>query len=316
MSPIRSDALLVLVARGFVRAATAWKEVLLLLAVNLLLALALARPAALPLQAVLDPLPNAGPLVRGGETTFAEHLLRSHPDLFGDPRSLAKLASGEGDPSDLLRGFGGTLVALGLLNALVASFFAGGLAARFAEGKVGDLGSFLSAAARVAPSSLVLSVLSAAGIGGAFWGLFLFPAKWTSPGSLTFEWETVGLALLRLSAFLVAAGLVRMAVLAARAAMAESGARNPLLALATGAGRVVAHPVKALALEASFGFLGLFPLLLWGLFVPTWDGSDPKGWALFFASQQLLVLWRIAVRASHLGAVGAWMRKAPAETAV
>ena len=316
MSPIRPDALPVLVARGFVRALTAWKEILLLLAVNGLLALVLARPAALHLHAALDPLPNAGPLVRSGETTFPEHFLRSHPDLFGDPRSLAKLASGDGDAADALRGFGGTLVALGLLNALVASFFAGGFAARFAEGKPGDLGGFLSAAARVAPASLGLSLVSAAGIGGAFWGLFLAPGKLTPPGSLTYEWEAVGLALARLSAFLLAAGLLRMTVLAARAAMAESGSRNPLLALATGAGRVAAHPVKALSLEASFGLLTWGPLLLWGLLVPAWDGSDLKGWALLVAAQQLLVLWRIAVRASQLGAVGAWMRKVPAESAV
>jgi hypothetical protein len=314
VSPIRSDALPVLTARGFVRAASAWKALLLLLAVNALLALALSGPAASSLHQALDSLPNAGTLVKAGETTFPEHLLRSHPDLFGDPRAWARLAEGEGDLSEAARGFGGSLLFLGLLNAIVASIFAGGLAARFVDGSPSDLGGFLSGAARVAPSSLCLSLVSAAGIGGAWWGLFLAPGKLYAATALTFEWEAVGLALLRLSAFLVAAGLVRMTVLAARAALADSGRQSPLLALATGAGRVLAHPARALSLEVSFGLLGFGPLVLWGLLGPVWDGADLRVLALVVFLQQLLVLWRISVRASHLGAVGAWMKRAPGRT--
>ncbi|HEX7580748.1 MAG TPA: hypothetical protein VF580_12175, partial [Thermoanaerobaculia bacterium] len=86
---------------------------------------------------------------------------------------------------------------------------------------------------------------------------------------------------------------------------------NPLLALATGAGRVAGHPVKALSIEVSFGVLGLGPLVLWGMFVPVWDGADLRMLALFVLLQQLLVLWRITVRASHLGAVAAWLKRGP-----
>ena len=308
MSAIRPDAISVLVARGFVRAASAWKAILLLLAVNALLALALAGPAASSLHVALDPLPNAAALVKGEETTFLEHFTRSYPGVFGGSRSWASLVSGEGDLAEAARGFGGSLLFLGLLNAIVASLFAGGLAARFVDGSPSDLGGFLAGAVRVAPSSFFLSLVSAAGIGGAWFGLFIAPGNLAPAGSLTFEWEAVGFALLRLSAFLAAAGLVRMTVLSARAAMAGSGGRNPLLALATGAGRVAAHPVKALSLEVAFGILSFGPLVLWGLFVPVWDGSDLRMLALFVVAQQLLVLWRISVRASHLGAVAAWLK--------
>ncbi len=311
MKVFPGDAIPVLALRGFGRAARAWKALLLLLAVNALLALALARPAAFSLHAALDPLPNAFPLVKGSDTTFPEHFLRSHPDVFGSSRTWAKLAGGEGDASGLLPGFGGSLLALGLLNALVASLFAGGFAARFAGESPAGLGAFLADAARAAPSSLALSFVSAAGIAGAWWGLFLAPGKLTEATDLSFEWEAVGLALLRLAAFLAAAGLVRMTVLASRAAMGASGRLNPFLALATGAGRVLAHPVKALSLEIAFAALGIGPLVLWGVFAPVWDGADLRMLALFVLLQQLLVLWRIAVRASHLGAVAAWMKPGP-----
>lgn len=311
MSAIRRDALPILAARGFVSAASTWKALLLLLAVNALLAMALTRPAAFSLHETLDPLPNAFSLVKGGETTFYEHFFRSHPDVFGDSRSWAKLTRGEGKFSGLVRGFGASLLFLGLVNAVVASVFAGGFAARFASDSTSDLGGFLADAARFAPSSLMLSLFSAAGIGGAWWGLFLAPTKLYEASELSFEWEAVGLELLRLLIFLVAAGLVRMTILAARAAMGASGRLNPLLALATGAGRVVAHPVKALFLEVSFGVLGLGTLVLWGLFVPVWDGADLRMLALFVLMQQLFVLWRIAVRASHLGAVAAWLKRVP-----
>jgi hypothetical protein len=311
VSAIRRDGLPVLAARGLISAASTWKALLLLLAVNALLALALARPAAFSLHEALDPLPNAFPLVKGGETTFLEHFFRSHPDVFGSSRSWAKLAGGDGNVSGLVRGFGGSLLFLGLVNAVVASVFAGGFAARFANDSTADLGEFLADAARFAPSSLTLSLVSAAGIGGAWWGLFLAPTKLYEAGELSFEWEAVGLALLRLLAFLVAAGLVRMTVLAARAAMGASGRLNPLLALATGAGRVAGHPVKALSIEVSFGVLGLGPLVLWGMFGPVWDGANFRMLALFVLLQQLLVLWRITVRASQLGAVAAWLKRGP-----
>src|SRR5450759_1384468 len=187
VSAIRRDGLPVLAARGLISAASTWKALLLLLAVNALLALALARPAAFSLHEALDPLPNAFPLVKGGETTFLEHFFRSHPDVFGSSRSWAKLAGGDGNVSGLVRGFGGRLLFLGLTNAVVASIFAGGFAARVASGSTADLGGFLADAARFAPSSLTLSLVSAAGIGGAWWGLFLAPTKLYEAGELSFE---------------------------------------------------------------------------------------------------------------------------------
>ena len=308
MSPISPSALPVLVARGFRCAVRAWKVLLVLLAVNALLALALAFPIASALHETLDPLPVADAVVKGGETTFWDHFTRNRPDVLGNLGSFGSLFGAEPEAGGLLhlQGAAGSLLALGLLNAVIASIFAGGLAVRFADGSEKDSRSFAADAARLALPSLALSVAAAAGIGGAWFVLFAAPSRLYDPGLLTFEWEAIVLALLRLSAFLVAAGLVRMAVLAARATMGRSGKWNPFLALATGTGRVAGSPLRALSLEVTFGLLGLGPLVVWALAVPVWDGKDLAKLALFVLAETLMVLWRILVRVAQLGAVSAW----------
>ena len=308
MSPIPPGALPVLVARGFRSGLRAWKVLLVLLGVNALLALALAFPITSALHETLDPLPTADSLVKGGETTFWDRFTRSRPDVLGNLGSFGSLFGAEPEAGGLLRlqGAAGSLLALGLLNAVVASICAGGLAARFADGTETDFGAFAADAARRALPSLALSVAAVAGIGGAWFVLFAAPARLYDPGLLSFEWEAIALTLLRLGAFLVAAGLVRMAVLSARAAMGRSGKGSPLLALAIGAGRVAGSPLRALSLEVTFGLLGLGPLLIWALSVPFWDGKDPAKLALFVLGETSMVLWRILVRVAHLGAVSAW----------
>ncbi len=311
MSPIRRDALPVLVARGFLSAGTAWKALLILLVVNALLSLALVRPAASALHQTLDRLPGAEALVKGGETTLWSHFQRIRPDVFGSFSVPGLSRSGRRGTSSaaLPTGMAGTLLFLGFINALVASLFSGGFAGRFAaESGEGDLGAFAADSIRYAATSLFLSLLSAAGIAGAWLGLFAAPARLYDETGLSFEWEVTGLFLVRILAFLLAAGLVRMFILATRAAVGLSGKANPLPALGSALGRIVRSPLKALFIEVSFGILALAPLAAWGLFAPVWDGADPWYLALFVLLQELLVLWRIAARVAQLGAVAAWLR--------
>jgi len=118
----------------------------------------------------------------------------------------------------------------------------------------------------------------------------------------------VGLLLLRLGAFLLVAGCVRLVVLYARAALGQ-GTWNPITALMRGLGFVLGRPVRTLALEILFGIIGLLPLLVWLFLGPVWDGKEAGDLALILAGQQLVVLLRILVRAGNLGAASAYLKR-------
>lgn len=309
---MKREALPILAARGFVSAFTAWKALLFLLLVNAALALAFAGPVRAALHDALDSNPMADRLLGAVDATFFTHFRRAHPDVLGDVEPLEKLAAGEAPEKNplALSGAAGSLVLFGLLSALAASVAAGGFAGRFgAERERGSLSAFGTDCGRFAFSSLVLGAVALAGIVGAYLLLFAAPGRLYAASELRYEWEATGLVLFRLVAFLVAAGSVRLAVAFARAAMGISRNGNPFLALASGAGFVLGRPGRALVLEVLFGAAALVPLGLWGAWAPVWDGADPARFALLAALQQLLVFWRIACRAAHLGAASAWMRR-------
>jgi hypothetical protein len=301
-----------LLVRGFAAALETWKALLLALALNALLAAAVARPVGSALHAVADESPTASRLLASEKATFYAHFNRAHRGAFGEVEVLEDLATGNDVKRSLLTlsGGAGTLVFLSLASALLAALLAGGFAGRFgAERDRGSLAAFGGDCGRFAFSSLLLGTLSLAGIVVAYRFVYAWPGTLYDANELRYEWEGVLLSLSRLGAFLLVAGFVRLLVLYARAQIGLSRNGNPFLALMTAAGFIAGRPLRTLALEVLFSGAGLLPLLAWGLYAPLWDGSDTLSLALFVAAQQLVVFWRITARAAHLGGASAFLRR-------
>lgn len=310
---MRRDALSVLMARGFASALSAWKALILVLVFNAVLALALVAPISGALHAVLDHHPDAASLTHDRVAVFYGHLQRNHPDVLRGLDTWDDIASGESVKANLLAmgGPGGALLWLGLASALAASICAGGFSGRFGASRdAGSLSAFGGDAGRFAFSSLVLGALAITAIVGLYRLVYLGTGSLYEASELRYEWEAVSLVLVRLLAFLLLAGCVRLVVLYARASIGLSRNGNPFLALASGMGFVLGRPFRTFSLELAFGAVGLLPLLLWGLLAPTWDGSDPARFWLFLAAQELVVLFRITARVAHLGAATSFMRRA------
>ena len=323
---MKRDSLLVLMARGLASAFTAWKALLLFLGLNALLALALVHPVASALHQTLDGSPVGDSLLKDTKSpallTAFDSFTRVRPDVFGDLSKWKEVVTGEREPvmarretpplSGFFRtqGVAGALIPLGLLSALAAALFSGGFAGRFgADTDRASLSAFGADLGRFAPASLFLGAASIVLIVAAYRFVFAGTGRLYAPENLRYEWEAIALMLLRLLAFLLVAGYVRLVVIYARASMGLSKSANMMLALARGAGFVAGRPMRTLALEIVFGVIGLLPLVLWGAFATTWDGRDAGRLAVFIALQQLLVLFRIATRVAHLGAASSFLRR-------
>ncbi|MHB8799956.1 MAG: hypothetical protein ACYDBY_15965 [Thermoanaerobaculia bacterium] len=306
-------ALPVLWAKGLLAAARTWKALLLALALNAALALLATAPLASRLHDLLDERPAAAPLAKGWDLVLGAHLLRAEPGLLGDRDRLDALGRGELPLVQVPRLSGplAGLLAAGLLHAVLSALLAGGFAGRFAaERDRGSLGAFLADVVRLGLPSLFLGLLGLGAILGAFHLFVELPRAATLSPDLRWDWERTGLSLLRLGAFLFAAGAVRAVVAQSRAALGLARSANPLAALGAGLGFVLGRPVKALLLEAAFGATALLPLGLWLLLAPSWSGGDLRLLALLVAGQQVVLLIRLAARTAHLGAASAWMRGA------
>lgn len=310
---MKGNALPFLWVRGLVAAATTWKALLLALALNAALAMVVTAPLSSRLHDLLDSRPAGQELARGWDVVLGAHLLRSEPGLLGDRARLDALEQGTLPLAEALRLSGplAGLLAAGLLHAALSALLAGGFAGRFtAERDRGSLGAFLTDVVRLGLPSLLIGALGLTAILGAFLLFVEIPRVATLSPDLRWDWERTGLSLLRLFAFLLAAGAVRAVVAQSRAALGLAKTANPFLALASGIGFVLGRPVKALLLEASFGVTALLPLTLWLLFAPSWSGGDARLLALLVLGQQAVVLLRLFARTALLGAAAAWMRGA------
>lgn len=320
---MRRDSVLVLATRGLVSALETWKAILLFLVLNAALAAAFLHPLASALHETLDKSPWAERL-RAGEAdlhTFFTAFTRTRPDVLGGLEKWDEALTGEGGergPSGKaapLSGFFGTTglsgsaVAYAGLAALLAALFSGGFAGRFGgDGDRSSLSAFGADAARFAVPSLLFGALSLAGILAAYRWVYAATGTLYEPDELRYEWEATGLLLLRLGAFLLVAGYLRLVVTYARAAMGQ-GTTNPFAALMSGFGFVVGRPARTLALEVFFGFLGVLPLVVWAFLGSVWNGVALADFALILAGQQLVVLLRIVTRVGHLGAASAWLKR-------
>ncbi|MGA7991599.1 MAG: hypothetical protein WCC53_09225, partial [Thermoanaerobaculia bacterium] len=321
------DSVPVLAARGVVSALTAWKALLLALVCNLLLAYAFAHPVNVALREALDRSPWAARIAGAAPPIFAFYgeISRARPDVFGDLSRWEEVATGERDERGPERrtplsgflgmaGASGSAVGFAVLAAALAAVFAGGFAGRFGAGKDrGNLAAFGADAARFAAPSLLLGAVSLTGTLAAYRWFCAETGRLYEPEDLRYEWEAILLLLLRLVAFLVAAAFIRLVVLYTRAAMGRAGRANLIGALGAGLGFVLRHPVRTLALEITFGALGILPLLFWALLGPVWDGREPAALALVVLGQQGVVLCRLLARAAHLGAASSFLARA-AET--
>jgi hypothetical protein len=320
---LKRDSVLVLAARGLFSALETWKALLLLLVLNAALAAAFTHPLTSALRQTLDKSVWAERLLAKDADlhTFFMAFARTRPDVLGDLSKWDEAVTGEGDErrspvrqpplSGFFRttGISGSAVGFGGLAALLAALFSGGFAGRFgAERERTSLAAFGTDAARLAVPSLLYGALSLAGLLAAYRWIYAVPGTLYEPDELRYEWEAVGLLLLRLGAFLVAAGYLRLVVLYARAALGQ-GTTNPFAALMTGFGFVLGRPVRTLALEILFAALGVLPLLVWLFVGPVWDGKELADFALILAGQQLVVLLRILTRAGHLGAASTYLRR-------
>ncbi|MCL4807674.1 MAG: hypothetical protein KJ062_07750 [Thermoanaerobaculia bacterium] len=306
-------ALPVLWARGLVAAAATWKALLLAFLLNAVLALVATAPLASRLHDVLDTRPAAAELAKGWDLVLGAHLLRAEPGLLGDRERREALEQGTLPLAGLPRLSGplAGLLAAGLLHAALSALLAGGFAGRFAAQRDrGSLAAFFADVLRLGVPSLFIGALGLATILGVFYLFVELPREATLSPDLRWDWERTGLSLLRLCAFLLAAGAVRAVVVQSRAALGLAKSANPVLALASGLGFVIGRPVRALLLEAGFGLTALLPLALWLLFAPSWGGGDLRLLALLVAGQQAVVLLRIVARTAHLAAATAWMRGA------
>ena len=310
---MRRDSIAVLVARGFGSAAATWKALLLVLLLNVGLACALSAPFSGTLHDALDRNPRQDVLMSGPDSTFWSHFSRKHPDVTHDLDSWNDLLDGTGVKGRFfsLSGVAGSAVSLGLLSALLAALASGGFAGRFgADRDRASLAAFGSDAGRFAFSSLILGLVSIAGILAAYRFVFVATGELYEATELRYEWEAIALSLARLVAFLLVAGVVRLVVLYARASMGISRNGNPALALASGLGFVSRRIGRAMGLEILFGGAALVPLVAWAALAPAWDGTDSIRLALLVLAGQLVVLFRIAARVAHLGAASAFMRRA------
>jgi hypothetical protein len=309
---VRRDSITILFARGFASAAMAWKALLLILLLNVVLAFTLSAPFSASLHEALDRNPQHETLVRGPDSTFWSDFSRRHPDVTHGLDAWDDLLGGTGVKGRFfsLSGVAGSAVALGLLASLIAALSSGGFAGRFgADRDRSSLSAFGNDAGRFAFSSLVLFAFSIAGILGAYRFVFVATGDLYEPSDLRYEWEAIALSLLRLLAFLLLAGLIRLVVLYARASIGITRNGNPALALASGLGFLSRRIGRAMTLEILFGAVALLPLVAWAGFAPGWDGSDPARLALLVAFGQLVVLFRITARVAHLGAASAFMRR-------
>lgn len=298
-------------ARGLAAAAATWKALLLALLLNAALAVVVTAPLASRLHDLLDERPAATGLAKGWDLVLGAHLLRAEPGFLGDRGRLEALERGTLPLAEgpRLSGPLAGLLAAGLLHAALSALLAGGFAGRFASQRDrGSLAAFVADVLRLGLPSLLLGLLGLAAILGAFLLFVELPRAATLSPDLRWDWERTGLSLLRLFAFLSAAGAVRAVVAQSRAALGLAKSANPFLALASGLGFVIGRPVRALLLDAAFGLTALLPLALWLLFAPSWSGGSPRLLALLVAGQQVVVLLRITARAAHLGAATAWMR--------
>jgi len=323
---VKRDSVLVLAARGLFSALETWKALLLFLVLNAALAAAFFHPLASALHQTLDKSPWAERIGAGDGSlhTFFMAFTRTRPDVLGDFEKWDEALTGErGERSERrpsgkaapLSGFFGTTglsgsaVAYAALAALLAALFSGGFAGRFgAERDRTSLAAFGADAARFAVPSLLFGGLSLAGILVAYRWVYAAPGTLYEADELRYEWEATGLLLLRLGAFLLVAGYLRLVVTYARAAMGQ-GAVNPFAALLSGFGFVLGRPARTLTLEVFFGVLGVLPLLVWAFVGPVWNGGALADFALIFAGQQLIVFLRIVTRAGHLGAASAYLKR-------
>jgi hypothetical protein len=321
---MKRDSILVLATRGLVSALETWKALLLVLILNAALAAAFTHPLTSALRQTLDKSPWAERLAAKDADlhTFFAAFAHTRPDVLGDLSKWNEVATGErrgerGAPgrSAPLSGFfrttgiSGSTVAFAALAALLAALFSGGFAGRFgAERERMSLVAFAADAVRLAFPSILFGALSLAGIVSAYRWIYAASGTLYEPDELRYEWEAVGLLLLRFAVFLLVAGVLRLVVLYARAALGL-GTTNPFAALARGLGFVLGRPVRTLALEILFGTLGVLPLLAWLLFGPVWDGRRLADFVLILLGQELVVLLRILTRAGHLGAASAYLKR-------
>jgi hypothetical protein len=320
---MKRDSIFILATRGLASALETWKALLLLLVLNAMLAAAFTHPLTSALRQTLDRSPWAERLVakNGDLHTFFAAFARTRPDVLGDLSKWNEVATGErGERGALGRsvplsgffrttGISGSAVGFAALAALLAALFSGGFAGRFgAERERMSLVAFAADAVRLAFPSILFGALSLAGIVSAYRWIYAASGTLYEPDELRYEWEAVGLLLLRFAVFLLVAGVLRLVVLYARAALGL-GTTNPFAALARGLGFVLGRPVRTLALEILFGTLGVLPLLAWLLFGPVWDGRRLADFALILLGQELVVLLRILMRAGHLGAASAYLKR-------
>ena len=289
---------------------------------NAALAFAVARPVGVALHETLDRSPWADVLLKSADATFFVHFARQRPDVLGDVAKAEDLVTGA-SPS---RPAGGTtiakllpkggamtsLLAFGMLNVGLAALLAGGFAGRFGASKErGEPVGVRRRLREVRPRRRSCSARSRSGSssppgGGSTSG----PASSTTGTTSVTNGQAVLVTLLRLGLFLVAAGFARALAAFARASMGLAGRANLVRALGQAIGTILRRPGKSLGLEVLCGSAALAPLILWGLVAPTWDGADRSRFFLILAGQQLVVFFRIAARAAHLGAATAWLDRA------
>lgn len=323
---MRREATPTLVLRAFFSTVRMWKALLLALALNAALAFVLVRPAATALHETLDRNPWAERLTNGVDPLFFAHFTRVRPDILGDVGKLEDLVTGSTPAGTSAKvtlpgllpkdGLAGAAVAFGLLSTALAALLSGGFAGRFgAESNRSSLAAFAEDCGRFALPSLLLGLLSAGVVIGAWRYLYVGTGLLYDAGRFRYEWQAVVLQLLRLLAFLFAAAFIRVVVQFSRAAMGLSGKANLAAAIGHGLGMAVGHPIASLALEIVFGALGILPLALWLKHGWTWDGVDLGNYATLLLLQQLVVLSRIVVRTAYLGTASAWLVRGATPTA-
>ncbi len=317
---MKRDSVPTLMVRAFGSTLGMWKALLVALALNAALAFVLVRPAATALHETLDRNPWAERLTKGADPLFYSHFTRVRPDVLGDIGKLEDVVTGTTPAGTSARlswksllpkdGLAGSMVAFGLLSALLAALLSGGFAGRFgAESGRSSLTAFAEDCGRFAFPSLLLGVLSAGLLIAAWRTLYVGTGLLYDAARFRYEWQAVALQLLRLAVFLLAAGFVRVVVQFSRAAMGLSGSLNPAAAVGRGLGMAFSHPVGTLGLEIFFGALGILPLALWIKYGWTWDGVDRGDYATLLLLQQIVVLARIAVRTAYLGTASAWLAR-------
>ncbi|MEO6325348.1 MAG: hypothetical protein ABIT01_11870, partial [Thermoanaerobaculia bacterium] len=93
---MRRDSIVILFARGFVAAATAWKALLFVLLLNVGLAYALSGPFSASIHEALDRNPQQSTMANGPDATFWSHFSRKHPDVTRSFDTFDGLLEGSG----------------------------------------------------------------------------------------------------------------------------------------------------------------------------------------------------------------------------